>query len=110
MSLRRPVAPDHQPVTRFHPSSFLGQPWSSSVPVLALEAQLPTGCSTTAYSAKAQVQSRRSKRWETLALPAKWPTERYRETPRAAILVFQAHSREHGPSGERDAEAVDGER
>src|SRR6266542_3148545 len=38
-----------------------GQPWSPSVPVLALEAQLPTGCPTTVHSAGAQVRSRRSK-------------------------------------------------
>ena len=60
MSLRGPVDPDHQSVTRFHLSSFLsGQPWSSSIPVLALEAQLPTGCPTTVHCAGAQVQKRR---------------------------------------------------
>src|SRR6266498_2040842 len=62
MSLRGPVEPDHQPVAQLHVSSFLfGQPWSPSVPVLALEAQLPTGCLTTVHSAGTQVRGRRSR-------------------------------------------------
>src|SRR5712692_10308147 len=96
MSLRGPVDPDHQPVTRFHLSSFLGQPWCPSVPVLALEAQLPTGCPTTTHSAGVQVRKRRLK-----ALGKRWRSRRSgrtrKESHRSALT---AASRQRDPQAE----------